>query len=265
MITSGYIDILESDGISNTLERLDLLQEWWIPRGLYSGESKKFAPDESCPVDFYTMGAASYLDESMIYEMINEETAPLMNEWFDWLYQTLEYNLWQVLGPCRRNQDLAPPGFHIFGAKPGQPPKEKSKEYLERPVATIHFDEQQNSHKALWDEYKSAGATVDLDECLSFTLCLSTPTHGSGLSTWGEESLKCYDRNDDYSKHVKSLEYGGYGPPDAVIPYIPGKLFYFVGPLQHQMSPGLNLSAEDRRITLQGHGVKVDGCWELYF
>ena len=265
MIESGFIKILNDDGVANTLERIDLLSNWWIPRGMYSGEEKTFAPSEDTPIDFYTIGAATYLDQSMVYDMIKEETKPLIDEWFEWLHEVLIYHLWGQIGPCRINADLATPGFHIFSTKPGQPYKSASKEYLERPVATIHYDEQQHSHKALWDEYVEGGAKVDLENCLSFTLCLASPKQGSGLSTWGEESVKCYDLNDEYSKHVKSLEYGGYGPPDAVIPYKPGEAFYFIGPLQHQMSPGLNLDENDRRITLQGHGVKVNDVWELYF
>jgi hypothetical protein len=29
--------------------------------------------------------------------------------------------------------------------------------------------------------------------------------------------------------------------------------------------PGYKLSDTDRRISLQGHGVKCDGVWRLYF
>ena len=265
MITSGILDILDQEGIDNTLERIDLLQEWWIPRGIYSGKEKKFAPDEDNPIDFHTIGAATYMDDPMIYEMIKEEASPMMKEYFEWLYGVIEYHLYDAIGPCRINGDLAPPGFHIFGAKPEQEPKPASKEYLERPCATIHYDEQHLSHKGLWSDYEASDATVDLENTLSFTLCLAAPDTGAGLSTWEEESVKCYDLNDDYSNHVKSLEYGGYGPPDAVIPYIPGKMFYWIGALKHQMSPGFNLGLHDKRITLQGHGVKVNDTWELYF
>jgi len=265
MITSGIVEVLDQAGINNTLERVNLLEDWWIPRGIYSGKEKKFSPNENNPVDFYTIGAATYMDESMIYHMIVEETAPMMKDYFEWLYGCVQYAFYDEIGPCQVNKDLAPPGFHIFSAKPNQTPKPASKEYLERPAATIHFDEQHNQHKALWKSYEDGGATVDLENTLSFTLCLAAPETGAGLSTWGEESLKCYDRNDDYSKHVKSLEYGGYGAPDAVIPYTPGKAFYWIGPLQHQMSPGFNLGLDDKRITLQGHGIKVNAGWELYF
>jgi len=29
--------------------------------------------------------------------------------------------------------------------------------------------------------------------------------------------------------------------------------------------PGYKLDIWDRRVTLQGHGVKCDGVWKLYF
>ena len=54
---------------------------------------------------------------------------------------------------------------------------------------------------------------------MSFTLCLAAPDTGAGLSTWEDDSVKCYDLGDDYISRQGS-EYGGYGPPDAVIPYV---------------------------------------------
>lgn len=265
MIQSGILTVLNQDGIDNTLERINLSKEWWVPRGIYSGEKTKFAANEDNPIDFYTIGAATYMDDSMLYAMIAEEAGEMMREYFEWLYQCIRYHLTPEIGPCRISEELAPPGFHIFAPKPDEMPRMASKEYLERPCATIHFDEQHLSHRALWLSYRNTGNVVDLDNTLSFTLCLAAPETGAGLSTWGEESVKCYDLNDEYSKHVKSLEYGEFGPPDAVIPYTPGKMFYFIGPLQHQMSPGMNLGFDDKRITLQGHGIKVNDCWELYF
>ena len=86
MITSGILDILDQEGIDNTLERINLMQEWWIPRGIYGGKEKKFAPDEDNPIDFHTIGAATYMDDPMIYHMIAEEASPIMKEYFEWLY-----------------------------------------------------------------------------------------------------------------------------------------------------------------------------------
>ena len=52
---SGFIDILDQDGINNTIQRIDLMKDWWIPRGIYCGEGG-FTASEENPVDFYTLG-----------------------------------------------------------------------------------------------------------------------------------------------------------------------------------------------------------------
>jgi hypothetical protein len=262
MITSGYLDVLDQGLIDATLERIDLLHDWWIPRGIYCANTG-FSPSLENPVDFYTLGPATYIDcmvNPMTYYAMSKNTNPLLKEYFGWLYDHIVYHLYREIGPCRLNGTLAYPGFHIFGCKPGEEPKQATKEYMERPSATIHVDLQQEKHLSYWGKYKD----VDLENCLSFTLCLQVPKTGAGLNTWDDESVKCYEMNDDYAKGIKSLEYGAYGKP-TVVPYVPGKMFYFIGPLQHQIAPGYNLTLNDRRITLQGHGVKCDGVWELYF
>ncbi|BCU98447.1 MAG: hypothetical protein CM15mV22_0790 [Eurybiavirus sp.] len=43
-----------------------------------------------------------------------------------------------------------------------------------------------------------------------------------------------------------------------VVPYKIGQLFYHTGHVLHQIV-GYKLDVWDRRITLQGHGVKCDG------
>lgn len=262
MITSGYIDVLDQDGIASALHTIDWLNEWWVPRGIYSYDNGFSASDDN-PVDFYTLGPATYIDcmrDSQIYSMMTAQTNPVLKEYFGWLYDTIVYHIYYQIGPCRLAKDLAYPGFHIFGCKPGKEPKFATKEYMEKPSATIHVDLQQEKHINVWNQYED----VDLENCLSFTLCLEIPKTGAGLNTWYDDSVKCYEVNDDYTKAIKSIEYGAYGTP-TVVPYIPGKMFYFIGPLQHQIAPGYNLSLNDRRITMQGHGVKCNGVWELYF
>jgi hypothetical protein len=56
-----------------------------------------------------------------------------------------------------------------------------------------------------------------------------------------------------------------YDSKPLVVPYKVGQLFYHTGHVLHQIVPGYKLDVEDRRITLQGHGVKCDGVWQLYF
>jgi len=66
---------------------------------------------------------------------------------------------------------------------------------------------------------------------------------------------------------MKELDYskwGDYGEP-TVVPYEAGKMFWFIGKLVHQIAPAYNADFNDRRLSLQGHGVKCDGVWQLYF
>ena len=56
-----------------------------------------------------------------------------------------------------------------------------------------------------------------------------------------------------------------YDSAPMVVPYKIGQMFYHTGHVLHQIVPGYKLDVWDRRITLQGHGVKCDGVWKLYF
>ena len=171
------------------------------------------------------------------------------------------YNLWGEIGECQVADFLAYQGFHIFGNKPNEPPKMATKMYMEQPSATIHVDLQHEQHEFLWNHFKE----VDLENTLSFTLPIQVPTNGGGLNTWEEESMKQYEIDNKYTKHMKELDYskwGDYGEP-TVVPYTAGEMFYFIGSLVHQIAPAYNADFNDRRISLQGPGGKCDGVWQL--
>ena len=262
---SGYLKVLDKDAIDNTIERVDLLKEWWIPRGVYCGEGG-FTASEENPVDFYTLGVATYIDGitdiQYYYDYIKSQN-PVFKDYFSWLYDLVIYNLWGEIGECQVADFLAYPGFHIFGTKPNEPPKMATKTYMEQPSATIHVDLQHEQHEFLWNHFKE----VDLENTLSFTLPIQVPTNGGGLNTWEEESMKQYEIDNKYTKHMKELDYskwGDYGEP-TVVPYKAGEMFWFIGSLVHQIAPAYNADFNDRRISLQGHGVKCDGVWQLYF
>ena len=262
---SGYLKVLDQEGIDNTIQRIDLMKDWWIPRGIYCGAGG-FTASEENPVDFYTLGVATYIDGisdiQYYYDYIKDQN-PVFKDYFGWLYDAVVYSLWDVIGECQLADFLAYPGFHIFGTKPNEPPKMATKMYMEQPSATIHVDLQHEQHDFLWSHFKE----VDLENTLSFTLPIQVPMNGGGLNTWEEESMKQYEIDNEYTKHMKELDYsqwGDYGEP-TVVPYTAGKLFWFTGRLVHQIAPGFNLCWGDKRISLQGHGVKCDGKWVLYF
>ena len=262
---SGYLEVLDKDAIDNTIERVDLLKDWWIPRGIYCGEGG-FTASEENPVDFYTLGVATYIDGitdiQYYYDYIKSQN-PVFKDYFSWLYDLVIYNLWGEIGECQVADFLAYPGFHIFGTKPNEPPKMATKMYMEQPSATIHVDLQHEQHEFLWSHFKE----VDLENTLSFTLPIQVPTNGGGLNTWEEESMKQYEIDNKYTKHMKELDYSKWGDYDepTVVPYTAGEMFYFIGSLVHQIAPAYNADFNDRRISLQGHGVKCDGVWQLYF
>ena len=262
---SGYLKVLDKDAIDNTIERVDLLKEWWIPRGVYCGEGG-FTANEENPVDFYTLGVATYIDGitdiQYYYDYIKSQN-PVFKDYFSWLYDLVIYNLWGEIGECQVADFLAYPGFHIFGTKPNEPPKMATKMYMEQPSATIHVDLQHEQHEFLWNHFKE----VDLENTLSFTLPIQVPTNGGGLNTWEEESMKQYEIDNKYTKHMKELDYSKWGDYDepTVVPYNAGEMFWFIGKLVHQIAPAYNADFNDRRISLQGHGVKCDGVWQLYF
>ena len=262
---SGYLKVLDKDAIDNTIERVDLMKDWWIPRGIYCGAGG-FTASEENPVDFYTLGVATYIDGitdiQYYYDYIKSQN-PVFKDYFSWLYDLVIYNLWGEIGECQVADFLAYPGFHIFGTKPNEPPKMATKMYMEQPSATIHVDLQHEQHEFLWNHFKE----VDLENTLSFTLPIQVPTNGGGLNTWEEESMKQYEIDNKYTKHMKELDYSKWGDYDepTVVPYNAGEMFWFIGKLVHQIAPAYNADFNDRRISLQGHGVKCDGVWQLYF
>ena len=262
---SGYLKVLDQEGIDNTIQRIDLMKDWWIPRGIYCGAGG-FTASEENPVDFYTLGVATYIDGisdiQYYYDYIKDQN-PVFKDYFGWLYDAVVYSLWDVIGECQLADFLAYPGFHIFGTKPNEPPKMATKMYMEQPSATIHVDLQHEQHDFLWSHFKE----VDLENTLSFTLPIQVPVNGGGLNTWEEESMKQYEIDNEYTKHMKELDYSKWGDYDepTVVPYTAGEMFYFIGSLVHQIAPAYNADFNDRRLSLQGHGVKCDGVWQLYF
>ena len=50
-----------------------------------------------------------------------------------------------------------------------------------------------------------------------------------------------------------------------VIPHIEGHSFYYYGMVMHQMILGDSFKQGDYRITFQGHGLKCDGKWRLFW
>lgn len=264
LIAHGFIDTLTKEEVDLVEGYVETFSDYWVPRGTYCSEGG-FQHKLDRPLDFYTIGAVTYIDGLSNlegYYKYAEQVNPTLYEYFGWLYKIVLDKLSEVIGPCELIGNLGHPGFHVFGHKPGEYVNQYSLMAFTQPLATIHHDLQQEKHKLVWEYYKD----YDLDYCLTFTLPIVVPESGAGLNTWDDIRMCKYDKDDAYSKEIKRLDYGKYGPPLAVVPYTPGKMFYFIGKLLHQIAPvSQHVKSTDRRITLQGHGVMCDGVWRIYF
>ena len=222
------LSVAESAEVAATVMQL---RPQWIMRNLY-------AP-------FYTLGAASYLDatgSSPRYAAWAREANPVLRERFDWLYARLLQVVQEATGDrVIYAPALALPGFHIYLSSP----------LFEKPVASIHCDSQFNLHG--WP------ASAELDQPISFTLSVELPENGGGLYTWDVMASDIESKGPgatDEMMRSKEREFHSYRV---------GSLALHSGNLLHQAAPGRALGPEDKRITMQGHGVRVDGVWQLYW
>jgi hypothetical protein len=112
-------------------------------------------------------------------------------------------------------------------------------------------------HTSFWQRFQHA----DFNNALTFTLSLQLPHSGSGLDVWKNPG------DTDAGKKFNAMpasEHAELITDYEFVPYQTGSLTYFTGHVVHRVAGRHRLRIDDRRITLQGHGVKCDGTWYLY-
>jgi hypothetical protein len=235
------LPLLDQEECDFVRRRVLELRDTWIPRG---------GPE----LPFYTLGAASYIDTTIVqgsnepYVSKLVETNPLIRENFGWLLakvmRALSIHLQAVVKVA---DELALPGFHIFEGY-AVPMGETS----------IHFDLQ---YLNLPGPLPAKG---DRSSPISFTLPIHLPQGGAGLNTW-----PC--TYDDVMEHwrsateIKPLHQMAAERERTFHPYTPGIMALHSGLLMHQIAPIAKVVPEDQRITLQGHGMFVDDAWTIYW
>ena len=190
------------------------------------------------------------------------------------------------IGQCSYEPDLALPGFHIYQFDDAPDPRKHHR--------CLHLDGQWfYALKFLKDKY---GKDIDIKNPLSFTFTITRPSRGSAIGFWGlpealrqqaEDLQKRYPhdiieryQNLDYVKEIRvqhaierpwkyKLFRADCGDLEqyipVVIPHLEGHSFYYYGMIMHQMILGDNFKKGDYRITFQGHGLKCDGIWRLWW
>ena len=207
----------------------------------------------------WSLGAATYIHGSRnvdLYRQTMHAFNQTLYDNFSWLYKIVEEKMSNQIGKTIVSPDLGPPGFHIMGPKPGITLSKKGIERANQRQSATHWDGQGLIHRNVWDKFKDA----NFKNLLSFTLPVSLPGGKGGLDTW--ETIP-----EDFllAEGIKQ------GPPDqcTYIPYKIGEIFFFIAPqgqMVHRISNRGNCSENcDSRVTLQGHGIKCDGVWQIYF
>jgi hypothetical protein len=218
-------------------------REHWSPRG---GE----------PPWFHTLGAAAYIDAGGERpEQGSEYTAktavlnPILRARFGWVHNMVKYALSVHLNACVRDDpELALPGFHIW----------LGLSVPTSPDMSRHFDLQYR--QLPW----SGRARADHSCPLSFTLPIVMPRAGGGLNSWDVtlEEREAQFRSSSGAPTVEELV------QQRVLthhPYSPGVLVLHSGHLLHQIAPVDTVYPDDERITLQGHALRCDGEWVIYW
>jgi hypothetical protein len=199
--------------------------------------------------EFFTLGAASYLDNETVYVARAGSTNPLIEADFGDLHERLRAALAERLGaPCSFAPPFALPGFHICRV-PGIPT---------RPEASLHFDMQYK--RVPFPERARSGFARPL----SFTLPLVLPRQGGGLTTWDVtlDQVNEFYRRTGYSVTLEELTLLLTARHH---PFQPGTLVLHSGHMLHQIAPVPSVEPDDERIALQGHGIFYDGGWKLYW
>lgn len=288
----GVVKILTDDETKKVEQGVyDCVHLWkrrenWHP----VNDVPQYNEDIESYMHYSTLGATLYMDASDVgwsyYEKHKGITNRVLDKKFDWVYEKLIEALTPHVGECSLESDLARPGFHIYQFDDAPDPRKHHR--------CLHMDGQFfYALKFLKEKY---GKVIDIKEPLSFTFTITRPSRGSAIGFWGlpehlkrrsEDIQKKYPhdiieryQNVEYVKEIQKqraierpwkydLFYPNCGDLEqyipTIIPHTPGNSFFYSGMIIHQMILGDSFKKGDTRITLQGHGLRVNGKYKLFW
>lgn len=248
MTNCHYIPVLTPKECEIYLKKIYSLKCSWIKR--------------SANLPFYTLGLVAYLDgptgEYNNLGKRNKYNNLLTNNFSD-LHKKVTASLSCILKtPCEIYNNSAIPGFHIY----------INNENL-GDARAVH---QNTPHTDIQFKYVFPEKGLKQEDFVSFTLCLSCGPD-SGLNLWEpniplpenvldfvtESSMISIHSQDPLSKYATQSI---FEKPSMFIPYCAGKMVVHHGVFYHH--PVLK-ATKIPRITLQGHGVKKDGKFLLFW
>ena len=292
LLNLGVVKILTDDETKKVKNGVyDCVHLWkgrenWHP----VNDVPRYNEDIESYMHYSTLGATLYMDASdnvwSYYEKHKDITNRVLDLKFGWVYEKLIAALTPHVGECSLESGLARPGFHIYQFEDAPDPRKHHR--------CLHMDGQFfYALKFLKEKY---GRVIDIKEPLSFTFTITRPSRGSAIGFWGlpdrlkrvsEDIQKRYPhdiieryQNVEYVKEIQKqraierpwkyeLFLPGCGDLEqyipTIIPHTPGNSFFYSGMIIHQMILGDSFKDGDTRITLQGHGVKVNGKYKLFW
>lgn len=236
-------DFLDESACAEVAQRVNGLRNRWTRR--------------SENVEFFTLGTASYLDGPIFtlrrnkshdeYLSASAATNSILSSQFGDLYRDLLTFLEEQLQePAGYDEHLSLPGFHIFEF-------DGSEAEVGDPSERAHFDMQ----------FMRAVPGVTPDATISFTLPLQQPSGGAGLAIWQlrrEDMLQ--QRRSGVRQSVRTFARQN---PCERMKYTTGQMIMFDGYLLHAIDSPHVPTPDGQRITLQGHGIRTNGRWTIYW
>ena len=197
---------------------------------------------------FHTLGAATYLDAPASYDTLAARSNPVLRESFADLHESVANAIAERTGiPATLTETLALPGFHIFRGDPRVPPGLMF-------GGTIHMDKPHERH----------GLHLPPDGTLSLTLPLRIPREGAGMYFWQDVPDRLL--TGPKAPHEMSAEQlAWFDAQKKYVGYTVGEMVLHDGLTVHQLANPGRTTADEWRISLQGHGVLSEGQWELFF
>ncbi len=194
---------------------------------------------------FFTLGAASYLDAVKRHDQYvsaAKKQNQLLHQSFHWLHERVRTFFEELLEePVYFQPGYALPGFHIFTLNG----EDRSQDNM---AARAHFDLQ----------WMHAIPGVQPLGTLSFTLPIEEPSGGASMAIWhvryNEARQLGFSATDYASKHSPQI-----------VSYARGRVVIHDGFVLHAIGKSTVRAASGLRITLQGHGVRLDDGWLLYW
>ena len=224
---------------SKTAKTPKKMTDFCIEQVLTKKESQYFAKKVKKDWDLWktknilmhTLGTACYLEGINGFEYYKKEytkTNKLLKKNYGKLFDIVLKYYKKRAPDSKVEYRFALPGFHIF----------ECNKLFSLPVASVHKDLQYEQLQFNNNE------NIDLDNTLSFTLCLELPPTGGGLFTFEENKKSKVNYKEGY------------------IVCHNGKTTHMIAP-----SPSVNDNNNYFRITLQGHGLydKNSNTWMLYW